>query len=320
VKTWFVLAALALGIGGSVAQERYPQKPLRIVVPFAAGGSTDIFARLIGERLAVALGQPVLIDNRPGAAGNIGGEAVARAAPDGYTLLMATTGVMAINNALYKSMPYDAATDFEYVIFIASITNVLIVGADSPLRSVGDVIAAAKRTPGQLTFASSGAGSSTHMSAELFKIMAGVDLVHVPYKGSGPAMPDLMTGRVSMMFENMPGAIQHIRAGTLRALAVTGASRSDALPDVPTVSESGVAGYESLSWSGIAAPAGTPREVVVRLNREINAILVMPEMRQKLAEQGAEAVGGSAQAFADHAKREREKWSRVVREANITVN
>ena len=319
-KALSLFVALVLWAGGVAAQERYPQKPVRIVVPFAAGGSTDIFARMIGERLSGALGQPVVIENRPGAAGNIGAEAVARSTPDGYTLLMATTGVMSINNALYKNMTYDSSKDFDYVVYVASITNVLIVAADSPLHSVPELIAAAKSSPGKLSFASSGAGSSTHMSAELFKIMAGVDLLHVPYKGSGPAMPDVITGRVSMMFENMPGAISHIRAGTLRALAVTGPRRTSALPEVPTVSESGVPGYESLSWSGIAVSAGTPRDVVARLNREINAILAAPDMRQKLAEQGAEAVGGTPEAFAEHAKRERDKWSRVIRDASIAVN
>jgi tripartite-type tricarboxylate transporter receptor subunit TctC len=319
-KALALLAALVLCAGGAAAQERYPQKPLRIVVPFAPGGSTDIIARLIGERLASALGQPVVIENRAGAAGNIGAEAVARSAPDGYTLLMATTGVMAINNALYKNMNYDAAMDFDYVVFVASITNVLIVAADSPLQNVAGLIAEAKRSPGKLTFASAGAGASTHMSAELFKIMAGVDLLHVPYKGSGPALPDVITGRVSMMFENMPGAMPHIRAGTVRALAVTGLRRTSALPEVPTLTESGIVGYESLSWSGIAVPAGTPRDVIARLNREINAILATPEMRQKFVDQGAEAVGGTPEAFAEHAKRERDKWSRVIRDASIAVN
>jgi len=320
MKTVALLVALALFGGLAHAQDRYPQRSVRIVVPFAAGGSTDIFARLLADRLSSALGQPVVVENKPGAAGNIGADAVAKAPPDGYTLLMATTGVMSINNALYKAMTYDAATDFEYVAYVASITNVLVVGADSPFKSVTDLLAAAKQSPGKLTFASSGAGSSTHMSAELFKAMAGVDMLHVPYKGSGPALPDVMTGRVSMMFENMPGAISYLQAGTLRPIAVTGSQRSSALPNVPTVMESGVPGYESLSWSGIAAPAKTPREVVARLNREINAILATPDMRQKLADQGADAMGGTPEAFAEHAKREREKWSRVVREAGISVN
>ena len=319
-KVLALLCALVLCVAAAHAQDRYPQRPVRIVVPFAAGGSTDIFARLLADRLSGALGQPVVVENKPGAAGNIGADAVAKAPPDGYTLLMATTGVMSINNALYKGMTYDAATDFEYVAYVASITNVLVVGADSPLKSVADIIATAKQSPGKLTFASSGAGASTHMSAELFKAMAGVDLLHVPYKGSGPALPDVMTGRVSMMFENMPGAISYLQAGTLRPLAVTGPQRSSALPNVPTVAESGVPGYESLSWSGIAAPAKTPRDVVARLNREINAILASPDMRQKLADQGADAIGGTPEAFAEHAKRERDKWSRVIREAGISVN
>ena len=318
-KALALLVAIVLCAGGAVAQERYPQKPLRIVVPFAPGGSTDIIARLIGERLSGALGQPVVIENRAGAAGNIGAEIVAKSAPDGYTLLMATTGVMSINNALYKNMSFDSSTNFDYVVFVASITNVLIVAADSPLHNVTELIAAAKRSPGKLSFASSGAGSSTHMSAELFKIMAGVDLLHVPYKGSGPALPDVITGRVSMMFENMPGAVPYVRAGTVRALAVTGLRRTSALPEVPTVTESGISGYESLSWSGIAVAAGTPRDVVARLNREINAILAAPEMRQRFADQGAEALGGTPEAFAEHAKRERDKWSRVIRDANIAV-
>jgi tripartite-type tricarboxylate transporter receptor subunit TctC len=313
------IALFAVAVPGAQAQTR-PSRGLRIVVPFAPGGSTDIFARLVGERLATALGQPVVIDNRPGAGGNIGAELVAKSPPDGYTLLMATTGVMAINNALYKNLNYDAAKDLEPVSFIASITNVLIVPADSPLKSVGDLIAVAKAAPGKLSFASSGAGSSTHISGELFKSMAGIDLQHIPYKGSGQAMPDLISGRVSMMFENMPGAVSYIQAGKLNALAVTGLKRAPALPDVKTVAESGVPGYESLSWSGIAVPAGTPRDVIARLNREINAILATPEMRQKLSEQGAEAVGGTPESFAEHIKREREKWSRVVRDAGIVAN
>jgi tripartite-type tricarboxylate transporter receptor subunit TctC len=255
------LAALLLAVLAfptsfpATSQERYPSKPLRLIVPFAPGGSTDIFARLIAERAQTPLGQPVVVENRAGAAGNIGAEAVVRSAPDGYTLLMATTGVMAINNALYRNMTYDAAKDLEPVLYVASITNVLIVPPDSPARSVAELIALAKKEPGKLTFASSGAGASTHMSAELFKSMTGIDILHVPYKGSGPAMPDLMSGRVSMMFENAPGAVSHIKAGKLRALAQTGLKRSSAMPEVPTVAESGVPGYESLSWSGIAVPA-----------------------------------------------------------------
>ncbi|HWA38541.1 MAG TPA: tripartite tricarboxylate transporter substrate binding protein [Burkholderiales bacterium] len=314
------LLALLLAFAVFPALAQYPSQPLRLIVPFAPGGSTDIFARLIAERAQAVMGQPMVVENRAGAAGNIGAEAVARAAPDGYTLLMATTGVMAINNALYKSMTYDAAKDLEPVLFVASITNILIVPADSPAKSVAELIAAAKKAPGSLSFASSGAGSSTHMSAELFKAMSGTDILHIPYKGSGQALPDLISGRVSMMFENAPGAVGHIKSGKVRALAQTGLKRSASLADLPTVAESGVPGYESLSWSGIAVPAGTPRATVARLNKDLNAVLAQPEMRQKLADQGAEAVGGSPEAFAQHIRAEREKWSRLIRDKNIVVN
>jgi tripartite-type tricarboxylate transporter receptor subunit TctC len=304
--------------------QTYPSKPLRIIVPFAPGGSTDIFARLVGERLSVALAQPVVIENRAGASGNIGADAAAKSAPDGYTLLMATTGVMAINNALFKNMPYDAAKDFDPVIFIASITNVLAVPNDLPVKNVAELVALAKKEPGKLTFASSGAGSSTHLSAELFKSMAGIDVVHVPFKGSGQALIDVVAGRVSMIFDNMPSALPHIKGGKLRALGVTGSKRSGALPDIPTIMEAGagvgLGGYESLSWSGFAVPAGTPSAIVQRLNRETALILLAPDMRQKLADQGADAMGGPPEAFADHVKRERDKWSRLVRERNIVVN
>ena len=320
IATIVVAAAMAMPCWTGALAQAFPNKPLRFIVPFAPAGSTDIFARLIGERLSSALGQPVVIENRAGNGGNIGADAVAKSAPDGYTLLMATTGVMAINNALYRSMTFDAAKDLEPVIFVASITNALVVPVDSPLKNVGDLLSTAKAAPGKLSFASSGAGSSTHMSGELFKLMSGVDLLHVPYKGSGQAMPDVISGRVSMMFENMPGAVSYINGGKLRILAVTGSTRSAAMPQVPTVAESGVPGYDSLSWSGIAVAAGTPREVIARLNREINAILTAPEMRQKLAEQGADAVGGTPEAFAEHIRTEREKWARVIRNANIAVN
>ena len=315
------IAALAASLLFAVcAHAQYPSKPLRIVVPFAPGGSTDIFARLLGERLSVVLSQPVLIENRAGASGNIGAESVAKSAPDGYTVLMATTGVMAINNALFKNMSYDAAKDLEPVLFVASITNVLSVPADLPAKNVAELVALAKKDPGKLTFASSGAGSSTHLSAELFKSMAGIDVVHVPFKGSGQALVDVIAGRVTMIFDNMPSALPHIKGGKLRALGVTGSRRSGALPEIPTIAEAGVAGYESLSWSGLAVPAGTPRDIVARLNREGAAILATADMKQKLADQGADAIGGPPEAFAAHIRTEREKWSRLVRERNIVVN
>ena len=310
--------ALALVSAAGVHAQSYPSKPLRIVVPFAPGGSTDIVARILADRLAGPLGQSVVVENRAGAAGNIGAEAVAKSPPDGYTLLMATTGVMAINNALYKTMAYDAAKDLEPVSFTTSITNVLAVPVDLPAKSVPELIALAKARP--LSFASSGAGSSTHLSAELFRSMAGIDVLHIPYKGSGQALTDLMAGRVSMIFDNMPSALPYIRGGKLRGLAVTGSKRSPALPELPTIAEAGVPGYESLSWSGIAVPAGTPRDAILRLNREISAVLALNDVKQKLAEQGADPIGGAPEVFAEHIRRERDKWGRLIHERNIVVN
>jgi tripartite-type tricarboxylate transporter receptor subunit TctC len=313
----FLLCAFAVSVSHG---QNYPNKSLRVIVPFAPGGSTDIFARLVAERLSAAFAQPVVVENRAGASGNIGADAVAKSTPDGYTVLMATTGVMAINNALFKDMAYDAAKDFEPVIFIASITNVLAVPVELPAKNVAELVALAKKDPGKLTFASSGAGSSTHLSAELFKSMAGIDVVHIPFKGSSQALIDVVAGRVSMIFDNMPSALPHIKSGKLRALGVTGLKRSPALPEVPTISEAGVAGYDSLSWSGFAVPAATPRDVVLRLNRETAAILATADMKQKLGEQGADAVGGPPEAFAAHVRSEREKWGRLVRERNIVIN
>jgi tripartite-type tricarboxylate transporter receptor subunit TctC len=316
---------LLLGLGamlalGSAQAQVWPTKPLRIVVPFAPGGSTDIVARILADKLAAPLGQSVVVDNRAGAAGNIGAEAVAKAAPDGYTLLMATTGVMAINNALYKAMTYDAAKDLEPVSFTTSITNVLTVPPDVPAKSVVELVALAKAQPGKLSFASSGAGSSTHLSGELFKSMAGIDVLHIPYKGSGQALVDLMAGRVTMIFDNMPSVLPYIKGGKLRGLASTGPKRSAAMPDLPTIAEAGLPGYESLSWSGIAVPAGTPRDIVLRLNREIGAVLAQADVKQKLAEQGADPIGGAPEVFSAHVRGEREKWGKLIRERNIVVN
>jgi tripartite-type tricarboxylate transporter receptor subunit TctC len=313
-------AAAVVALASASAQDRYPARTIRIIVPFAAGGSTDIFARYIADKLAPVLGQAVVVDDRAGAAGNIGAEVVAHAAPDGYTLLMATTGVMAINNALYQNMNFDAAKDFEPVIFIASITNVLAVPPELPAKNVRELIALGKSKPGTLSFASSGAGSSTHLSAELFKSMTGSDILHVPYKGSSQALTDLMAGRVSMIFDNMPSSLPFIKAGKLRALAVTGSKRSPTLPEVPTIAESGVPGYESLSWTGIAVPTGTPKDIVARLNREIGIILKEPDIREKFAQAGADPIGGTPQAFSEHIRGEREKWSKLIRERGITVN
>jgi tripartite-type tricarboxylate transporter receptor subunit TctC len=319
-RSFIALAAVVAAIGGAQAQvQDYPNRPITLVVPYAAGGGNDVMARIVGEKMSKTLGQQVVIDNRPGAGGALATRQVAKAAPDGYTLVIGGTGSLAVNPTLLPNVGYDVRKDFAPVGSIGSSAMIVIIHPSIPAKTIPELIALAKKEPGKLTFASSGAGASTHMSAELFKSMTGTDIVHVPYKGSGPAMPDLMSGRVSMMFENAPGAMSHIKAGKLRALGQTGLKRSASLPDVPTVAEA-VPGYESLSWSGIAVAAGTPKPVIERLNRDLNAVLAMPEMRQKLAEQGAETIGGPPEAFARHIQAEREKWSRVIRSANIVVN
>jgi tripartite-type tricarboxylate transporter receptor subunit TctC len=313
------LAALVSAQPGLAATD-YPTKPIRFIVPFAPGGSTDIVARVIGENLSQSLGQPVVIDNRSGAGGNIGADLVAKATPDGYTMLMGTTGIMSINGSLYRSLPYDASKDFEAVIMAVSITNLLAVNPSVPAKSVQELIALAKSKPRDLTFASSGAGSSTHLSGELFKSMARVDITHIPYRGSGQALADLLGGQVTMIFDNMPSVLPHVKSGKLRPLAVTSLERSPVLPDVPTVSEAGVSGYESKSWSGVVVPAKTPKEIIQKLNAEIVKIFARPEVKEKLAGLGADPVGGPPEHFAAHIKAEREKWSKVVQEAGIKVD
>ncbi len=300
--------------------DNYPSKPVRIVVPFAPGGSTDVVARILAEKLGAEFKQTFLVDNRAGAGGNIGADAVAKAPADGYTLLMATTGIMAINHHLYKGMSYDAARDLTPVSYTSLITNILVVPQTVQARSVAELISMAKAKPGSLSFASSGAGSSTHLSAELFKSMAGVDILHVPYKGSSQALTDVIAGQVTMLFDNAPSSIGFVQQGKLRALAVTSKRRLPNLPDVPTLDESGVKGYESLSWSGIVAPAATPRPIILKLNAAIDRILKTDEVQKKLAGMGVEPVGGPPEAFASHVKVENEKWGKLVKAANIALN
>ena len=310
---------LALGLAPAAAQETYPSKRITFVVPFAPGGSTDIIARLIGEDLSKRLGQPVVIENRAGAGGNLGADVVAKAEPDGYTMLMGTTGVMSINESLYPEMSYKAAEDFQPVIHVASLTNVLAVTPSLPARTVEELIAYGKANPGKLTFASSGVGSATHLVGELFKAQTGIDILHIPYKGSGQAMTDLLSGKVSMIFDQIASSVSSINAGKLKALGVTSKTRSEALPNVPPIAEAGVPGFEALSWSGVVVPARTPAAIVNRLNTEINAILNTPQMKQRFAELGADAVGGPPEAFANHVKSERQKWSKLVADAKIRI-
>jgi len=298
----------------------YPTKPIRIVVPFPPGGATDILARDVAQKLSEAWGQQVIVDNRPGAGGNIGSELVAKAAPDGYTLEMGTVGTHAINASLYAKMPYDHIRDFVPVILVAGVPNVLVVNPSVPVNSVQELIAYAKANPGKLNFASSGSGTSIHLSGELFKVMAGVQMTHVPYKGSAPAVQDLIGGQVQLMFDNLPPSLPQIKAGKLRALAVTSATRAPALPDTPTIAEAGLPGFEASSWFGLLAPAGTPPAIVAKLNAEVAKWLATPEAREKLARQGANAAGGTPEDFAKHIAAETAKWAKVVKDSGAKVD
>ena len=310
------LAALAF----AQAPTAYPTKPIRLVVPFPAGGATDILAREVAKHLTDAWGQSVVVDNRPGAGGNIGSELVAKSAPDGYTLEMGTVGTHAINASLYSKMPYDHVKDFVPVILVAGVPNVLEVNPSVPVNSVQELIAYAKANPGKLNFASSGSGTSIHLSGELFKVMAGVQMTHVPYKGSAPALADLLGGQVQLMFDNLPPSLPQIKAGKLRALAVTSATRAPALPDVPTVAEAGLPGFEASSWFGVLAPAGTPPAIVAKLNAEIAKWLTSPEAKEKLASVGANIAGGTPEDFARHIQAETAKWAKVVKESGAKVD
>ena len=303
----------------SSGQAAYPTKPVRLVVPFPAGGTTDLLARAAAQKLSEAWGQQVIVDNRPGAAGNIGAELVAKSAPDGYTLLMGTVGTHAINASLYAKMPYDHVKDFTPVILVAGVPNVLVVNPQVPVNSVPELIAYAKANPGKLNFASSGSGTSIHLSGELFKTMTGVQMTHVPYKGSAPALTDLIGGQVQVMFDNLPSSLAFIKAGKLRAIAVTSTTRAAALPDVPTVADT-VPGFEASSWFGILAPAGTPRDIVMKINGETAKWLASPDAKEKLAAQGANVASGTPEDFAKHIQAETAKWAKVVKESGAKVD
>jgi len=312
--------ACALLPGLAAAQGAFPSKTITIVVPFAAGGTTDILARIVAQGMGAELGQPVVVDNRAGAGGNIGGQLAARAPADGYTLFMGTVGTHAINASLYKKMPFDPIKDFAPLTRVANVPNLLVANPAQPFKTVQELIAYAKAHPGKINFGSSGSGSSIHLSGELFKSMAKVDMQHVPYKGSAPAVTDLLGNQIAIMFDNMPSAIQHVRSGKLRAIAVTTAKRSPELPDVPTIAEAGVPGYEATSWFGMFAPAGTPAPVVAKLNATIVKVLAQPDIKKKLAEQGAEAAGETPDQFAAFIQNESVKWGKVVKESGASVD
>jgi len=320
VATWMLGAAFALLAAGVAGAQSWPAKPIRWIVPFAPGGTTDILARTISDKLTIALGKPVIVENNPGAGGGVGAVQTAKAAPDGYTIMGGTISTHAINASLYKTLPYDPVKDFTPITLIARVPNLLVVNPDVPAKNVKELIALMKADPSKYTFASSGNGTSQHLSGELFKSMAGVDMQHIPYKGSPAALQDVVSGQVTMTFDNITTAWPLAKAGKLRALAVTTAKRSPIAPDVPTLAEAGLAGYEIGSWQGVFAPAGTPVDVVKRLNTEIVKIINMPDVREKLVGLGAEPVGNTPDEFAALVKGEVVKWAAVVKQSGARVD
>jgi len=305
-------------LGGAACAEDYPTHPIRLILGFAPGGSTDLVARVVGQKLSEAWNQQVVVDNRPGANGMIGADLVAKANPDGYSLLLSSIGPMAINASLYK-MPYDIVNDFAPITYTGNVTNLLVVHPSVAATNVKELIALAKAQPGKLTFGSSGTGGAPHMAVELFKILAKVNVVHVPYKGGGPAMADLVGGQISGSFASMPSSIPFVRAGKLRALAVTAPKRSPAEPNIPTISEAGIPGFSVLDWQGLFTTAKTPPAIVNKLNAEVIRIMKLPDVVDKLAVAGVEIQTDTPKEWGDFVKSEIAKWSKVVKEAGIKV-
>ena len=292
--------------------QQFPSKPIKIIVPFPAGGTVDFLARVVSSKRSDALGQSVLVENIAGAGGNIAAETVAKAAPDGYTLLMGSE-VVAINTSLYSKLSYDPVKDLAPITLVGTVPNILIVNPSLPANSVKELITLATKTPGKISFASTGQGTSSHLSSELFKLMANVDLLHIPYKGGPPAVADLIGGQVNMMFINMPTGLAHVKSGKARILAVSSARRVAQLPDVPTVDQAGLKGFETAAWSGLYAPAGTPPEIIARLNAEVVKILKTPSVKEQLAGQGAEPVGDTPEEFGRFTREEIAKWAKLIK-------
>jgi len=321
------ISMVAMLVSGAPASaETYPSKPIKIVVPFAPGGTTDLLARAVGAELQKSMGQSVIIDNRPGAGGNIGADVVAKSPPDGYTLLMGTVGTHAINQSLYPKMPFDPIKDFAPVSLVASVPNVMVVNKEfaekNHITDVKSFIAYAKAHPGKLNMASSGNGTSIHLAGELFKTTTKTYMVHVPYRGSSPALTDLMAGQADVMFDNLPSALPFIKSGRLLPLAVTSSKPSAALPGVKTLASYGgeLVGFEASSWFGILAPAGTPKEIVNKLQQEISHSLSTPAVKEKMISQGADPVGNTPEQFAAHIQAETKKWTKVVKESGAKVD
>jgi len=300
--------------------QAYPAKPIRWISPWPAGGANDIFSRAIGQRIGESLGQQVLVDNRPGAAGTIGSDIAAKAPADGYTLVMGSSPTHAIAPALYPALPYDPLRDFSAVTLVGSVPNVLVLHPSVPAKTVKEFIAVAKARPGKLNFASTGNGTSQHLSAELFKFMAGLDMVHIPYKGTAPALTELVAGQVDLAFENMPALIPHIQAGRLRALAVTTTKRSAVMPELPTIAEAALPGYDASVWFGVFAPAGTPRPVIDRLHGEILKALQTQDLKSRMIAMGTDVSGMGPDDFSAYVRKEIPKWANLVKAAGVKVS
>ena len=314
----FALVLAVAGAPGAYAQQ-YPGRPIRMIVPFPPSGSTDIMARVLAQKLTERLGQQVIVDNRGGAGGTIGMELAAKAPPDGYTLMMSTSITHTVGVSLYSKLPYNVLTDFAPITMAASVPLLVVVNPSVPARSVKELIALAKARPGQLNYASPGNGTSGHLAAEMFKSMAGVDVVHVPYKGGGPAVMDLIGGQVQMLILSAVATLPHVKSGKLRALALTSLTRSPDLPNIPTVSESGLPGYEVVLWYGVFAPAKTPKAIVTRLNQDVVRIMQSPEIGARLASEGGRPVGNTPEQFQEIIKADVAKWAKIVKDAGIKV-
>lgn len=310
------LSTLLFAASISSAHAQYPNKPIRMIVPYAAGGTTDVLARIMADKIGTAMGQTVVIEYKPGAGGTIGAEAAARSPNDGYTIVMGAPGSHSTATSLYAKLPYDPVRDFAPIIHVANVPNSIIVNPSVPVKSVPELIAYARSKPGELTYGSAGTGATTHLTGELFALLANVKLTHIPYKGSGQAMVDLLGGQIQMMFENLPGAATQIRAGKVRGLAVTSLRRSPAFPDLPAVSET-LPGFEVVAWFGLFAPAGTPAPIIARLNAESDKALRLADVREKIAQSGSDPIGGTPEDLAKFLAGDIAKWVRVTREAGI---
>jgi tripartite-type tricarboxylate transporter receptor subunit TctC len=314
-----LVATIILTLSALALAQTYPTRQVRIVVPFPPGGTSDILARTIGARLSAPLGQPVVIENRPGAGGNIAADHVAKSAPDGYTLIMGTSS-LAISQSLYKKLTYDLVQDFAPITQAVNYTNLLVVHPSAGVKSVDELLQLARAKPGSLSYGTAGNGTPPHMTGELFKAYTSVNIVHIPYKGGAPAIADLIAGQIPMMFDNVPPLLPHVRAGKIQALAVTSLARIAVLPDVPTLHELGLKDFDAVGWNGLLAPAGTPRDIVARLNTEVVRVLRIPEVRDQLTSQGADIVGNSPEQFAAWIRAEVRKWAEVVKVSGAKID